>query len=50
MVTEQDYNETFSQLNLILSITAFGSLVLLGLVAVLVYFFSGTIAKPALTR
>ena len=46
MVTEQDYNETFSQLNLILSITAFGSLVLLGLVAVLVYFFSGTIAKP----
>jgi methyl-accepting chemotaxis protein len=46
MVVEQDYDETFSQLNLMLIATSIGMILILGLLTVLVYFFSGTIAKP----
>ena len=46
MVIEQDYNETFSQLNLILIATSIGIILILGAISTLVYYFSGTIARP----
>jgi methyl-accepting chemotaxis protein len=46
LVIEQDYNETFSQLNFMLIATTIAIFLMLSVIGALVYYFSGTIAKP----
>jgi methyl-accepting chemotaxis protein len=46
MVIEQDFNETFSQLIMVLTVAALASLVAIILIVLMVYYFSGTISKP----